>query len=344
MDRPDFYLSKPAVHLPSRKLSNQDVIDEIKDRYRGDPARWPEIEGGIGFVFDRCNSKYRYIEDDPTVRVGDFAAVAAKDCMQQAGLGPEDVDLVIYTGIAREYFEPSTAMEVASKVGISQVHAFDVTSACVGQLEGIGVATAYLNMYPNYRNALVVSGELTRQFLAYEVQNVEELVTKVAGMTIGNAASAWIVGREPFDGGCTRLETQRNHSLPDNWHLCQAPIDGTFTSNSHLLFKLSVHVAPELERLLGQVDWQVDDVDHFIFHQPSEHMNRKVLSDLGADPDKGLGTHHLYGNTASTTVAVNMWEMLKQRNFKDGDRMVYCSAAAGFSLVSIAGTWVEQGE
>jgi len=86
--------------------------------------------------------------------------------------------------------------------------------------------------------------------------------------------------------------------------------------------------------------WTVDSVDHFIFHQPSETMNRKVLRELGADPERALGTHHLFGNTASTTVALNMHEILKQRTLLPGQRLVYCSAAAGFSVVTILGTWV----
>ena len=335
------YLSRPSVHLPRRRLSNEDVIHEVQSRYRGSAARWPEIEAGIRLVFERCNSRYRHIEEDPQLRVGDFAATAARACLEAQGVAPGEVDLVIYAGVAREYFEPATAMEVAAACGISRTHAFDVTSACVGQLEGIHVASALLNMVPRYRNALVVSGELTRQFLCYDVQRPEELATKVAGLTIGNAAAAWLVGREPYPGGCAELVAMDNLSLTEHWHLCSAPVDGTFTSRSHELFKLNVHVAPEIQRVLRGAGWAVGDVDHFISHQPSEHMNVKVLEALGADPARGQGTHHLYGNTASTTVALNMHELLARRPFTPGQRLVYCSAAAGFSVVTLLGAWVE---
>ncbi len=341
MTYPEIYLSRPSIHLPGKRYHNEEVIAEIQENYAGAPEHWPIIEGAVRKVFARCNSEHRYIERDPAVRVGDIAALAAQACLDQAGISAEDLDLVIYGGVAREYFEPATAMEVAAKIGMEEIHAFDVTSACVGQLEAIHIASAYLGMYPEYRNALVVSGELTRQFLAYDVQSPDELEYKLAGLTIGNAAAAWVVGRNPYPGGSARLVAARNYSLPQHYGLCNAPIDGTFTSFSHELFKLNVHVPPELARIIERADWTPDQVDHFVFHQPSEVMNEKVLVDLGVDPARGMGTHHVYGNTVSTTVALNMHEMLKARTFSPGDRVIFSSAAAGFSMVSLAGVWSE---
>ena len=105
------------------------------------------------------------------------------------------------------------------------------------------------------------------------------------------------------------------------------------------LFKLNEHVAPEVERLVAQVGWKVDDVDHFVFHQPSESILLGVLDDLGVDRSKGLLTHHLYANTVSTTVSLALHELLKQKRVRPGDKLVLGTAAAGFSMVSLAGVW-----
>jgi len=338
---PTVYLSRPTILLPSHKLDNEEVIGRIRANYRGTADGWKEIEQGVRFVLNRCNSEHRYIELDPTARVGDYGARVGRACLEQNGVAASEIDLLIHGAIAREYFEPATAMEIAAKLGAREIHAFDVTSACVGQLEGVHIACAYLGLYEHMDTALVVSAELTRQFLTYDVQSPEELATKVAGLTIGNAATAWLVRRTPLPGGCLKLLGMRNYSLPEHWALCQAPIDGTFTSHSHELFMLNVHVAPELRRVIDALGWTVDEVDHFVFHQPSEQMVNKVLGDLGADPKKGLKTHHLYGNTASTTVALSMHEVLKQRDVAPGDKLLLASAAAGFSMVTAAGVWVE---
>ncbi len=340
MTFPAVHLSRPAVRLPDDRLDNAEVLRRIREGYRGDPELWPMIEAGVGVVFEKCNSQYRYIESDQSIDPGEYAAQAGRACLEENGVEASELDLLIYGGIARVYFEPATAMEVAAKLGVEEIHAFDVTSACVGQLEAIQIACAYLNMYPHMNTALVASGELTRGFLGYDIQSPEELLTKAAGLTIGNAGAAWLLRREPFEGGCTRLLAMDNYSLPQNWGLCQAPIDGTFTSKSRELFALNVHVPPNLRRVIEAHGWTPDDVDHFVFHQPSEHMVKKVLNGLEVDPAKGILTHHLYGNTSSTTVALTMHELLKKARVKGGDKLCFASAAAGFSLVSALGEWV----
>jgi len=334
------HLSRPGVALPPDRLDNAQVLGRIRENYRGDPTLWPMIEAGVGLVFEKCNSQYRHIESDQTIDPADYAVRAAKACMEENGVAAADLDLVIYGGIARVYFEPATAMEVAAKLGVKEIHAFDVTSACVGQMEALHIASAYLGMYPHMSTALVCAGELTRGFLAYDIQSPEELLTKAAGLTIGNAGTAWLVRREPFEGGCARLVAMDNYSLPEHWGLCQAPIDGTFTSKSRELFALNVHVPPALRRVIEGYGWTPDDVDHYVFHQPSEHMVKKVLNGLEVDLAKGILTHHLFGNTSSTTVALTMHQLLKEDRVRPGDKVCLASAAAGFSLVSALGEWI----
>lgn len=340
MSFPQVCLSRPAVALPADRLDNAEVLRRIRENYRGDPEVWPLIEAGVAVVFEKCNSQYRYLESDQTIDPAEYAVRAARACLEENGVAAAELDLLLYGGIARAYFEPATAMEVAAKLGVQQIHAFDVTSACVGQLEAIHIASAYLNLYPHMNTALVCSGELTRGFLAYDIQSPEELMTKAAGLTIGNAGSAWLVRREPFAGGCVRLLAMDNFCLPQHWELCQAPIDGTFTSRSRELFALNVHVPPNLKRVIESQGWTPADVEHFVFHQPSEHMVVKVLAGLGVDPARGILTHHLFGNTSSTTVALTMNELLGQDRVRAGDKLCLASAAAGFSLVSALGEWV----
>ncbi len=336
---PTCFLSKPEVLLPGQKIDNEGLLERLRSNYRGAEKDLRLIEGVVARTFRQCGSKVRHIEPDPSVRVADYASRAAQACLDANGVSAHEIDLLINGGIAREYFEPATAMEIAANLGIEKVHAFDVTSACAGQMEAIQIACSYFHMHDHMDTALVCSAELTREFLCYEIQSVEELESKLAGLTIGNAASAWLLRRRPFHSGCIRLIAMRNLSLPQHWHLCQAPIDGTFSSNAGELFKLNIHVAPELERMLEQVGWSAEGVDHFVFHQPSERMVRAVLQDLGADPQKAVYCHHLYGNTSSTTVSLAMHQLLHERQVAAGEKFILSTAASGFTMVTAAGEW-----
>jgi 3-oxoacyl-[acyl-carrier-protein] synthase III len=337
---PELHLSKPGVALPETRVDNAEVIRRVRAAFKGTDADFVPIASAIEHVFGLCKTRYRYLEPDerPGI-VADYAVKAAHDCLEANGVSLDEVDLVIGGSIARQYFEPSTAMEVAAKLGLKRTHAFDVTAACVGHLEALQTAAAYLGLHDNYRTALVFTSELSGPFLSYEVQTVRDLQMKTAGLTIGNAAACMLLRAKPFPGGGIKLKAINTFTAPDHWHLCQVPIGGTLVSSSVELMRLGKYIPPWVAERLGALGMKPDDIDHYIFHQPSEVMTRKILTDIGVDQDKGVYTHALYGNTASASVAVTYRELLRARTVKPGAKMVLGSAAAGYSMVMATGEW-----
>jgi 3-oxoacyl-[acyl-carrier-protein] synthase-3 len=337
---PELHLSKPGVKLPDTRVDNAEIIRRVRARFKGTDEQFVTIAAAIEHVFGLCKTRQRYLEPDEREGIiGDYAVAAAKECLEVNGVSLDEVDLVIGGGIARQYFEPATAMEVAAKLGLKRTHAFDVTAACVGHLEALQVACAYLNMHDSYRTALVFTGELSGPFLSYDIQTVRDLQLKTAGLTIGNAAACLLLRRKPFPGGGIRLRAINTFTAPDHWHLCQVPIGGTLVSSSVELMRLGKYIPPWVTERLGALGLKPDDIDHYVFHQPSEVMVRKILEDIGVDPGKGVYTHALYGNTASASVAVTFKQLLQERTLEAGDKLVLGSAAAGYSMVMATGEW-----
>ena len=340
MTFPALYLSKPGVCFPEKRYSNEDILDEVHRNFKGDEEDWKGISGAIGKVWEKCNTQARHLDFNPESRVAKYAATASAIALEQNNVAVDDVDLIIFAGIAREYFEPATAMEVAATLGIKETHAFDVTTACVGHLEALQVASAYMNMNDRYQTALICTAELSREFLTFDIQTASDLYLKAAGLTIGNAAAAMLVRRTPWPGGGIRLISIDTFSLPSHWDLCQVPIHGHFVSSSTELMRLHKYIAPRLKIVFEKLGWQPNDVDHYVFHQPSEFMTKKILQEIGAETERGIYTHHLYGNNASATIGVVYNELLKQRTLKPEDKIMLGSAASGFTMVTAAGLWV----
>jgi len=336
---PKLYLSKPGVSFPGRLVDNAETIRRVRAQFKGTDKEFASVEAAIEHVFSLCKTQQRYLETDETGRVADYAVAAAKQCLEVNGTELDEVDLVICGGIARQYFEPATAMEVAAKLGLKKTHAFDVTSACVGHLEALQTAAAYLGLHDNYRTALVCTSELSRQFLGYDIQSVRDLRMKSASLTVGNAAACMLLRAAPFPEGGMRLLSMDTITAPDHWHLCQVPIDGTLFSSSVELMRLGKMIPPWMTERLTAIGLKPGDIDHYIFHQPSEIMVRKILKDSGVDPNKGVYTHALYGNTASASVAVTYQQLFKERTVHLGDKLMLGSAASGFSIVMVTGEW-----
>lgn len=342
MNLPELHLSKPGVCFPGAPVDNAETIRRVRAKFKGTDQEFARLAAAIEHIFSLCKTQQRYLETDASGRVADFAVAAAKDCLRRNAVSLDEVDLVISGSIARQYFEPATAMEIAAKLGLRKTHAFDVTSACVSHLEAIQVAAAYLAVRPDYRTALVCSSELSRHFLSYDIQKIRDLHMKSAALTVGNAATCVLLRRAPFPGGGLRLLSLDTITVPDHWELCQVPIDGTLFSSSVELMRLAKMIPPWIKERLAAIQLKPDDIDHYVFHQPSEIMVRKILQDTGVDPAKGVYTHSKYGNTASASVGVTYHQLLEERTVRPGDKVALGSAAAGFSIVMATGEWTER--
>ncbi|HEX6277373.1 MAG TPA: 3-oxoacyl-[acyl-carrier-protein] synthase III C-terminal domain-containing protein [Polyangiaceae bacterium] len=325
--------------FPETRVDNAEILRRVRAQYRGDDTEWRTLESAIERVFHMCGTEVRYLEPNREARVADYAVTAAKKCLDANGTTLDEIDLVICGGIARQYFEPATAMEVAAKLGLEHTHAFDVTAACVGHLEAIQTAAAYLSLHDEYRTALVCTSELSGDYLSYDIQQVKDLYMKSAGLTIGNAAACMLLRKTPWPGGGIRLRGIDTHTAPDHWNLCGVPIDGTLFSSSVELMRLGKTIPPLLRKDLGKVGFDPAEVAHYVFHQPSEAIVRRILEDIGASAERGVYTHRFYGNTASASVGVTYARLLQDRDVQPGDKIVLGSAAAGFSVVIATGEW-----
>jgi 3-oxoacyl-[acyl-carrier-protein] synthase-3 len=336
----DFFLSRPGVCFPTTRVDNAEVIRRVRARFRGSETQWASLQAAIEHMFALCKTRERFLDERDEANVADYAVGAAEECLMLNRAARDEIDLLVCGGIARQYFEPATAMEVAAKLGLARTHAFDVTSACVGHLEAVQTAAAYLSLHGHYRTALICTSELSGNYLDYDIQSVSDLSTKFAGLTIGNAAACMLLARQPWPAGSLRLRSFSSHAAPNHWNLCKVPIGGALISSSVELMRLRKLVPPLLLRSLDSVGWKVTDVDHFVFHQPSEQMIGQLLEDIGADPRRAIYTHHRYGNTASASVGVTFERLLQERDLRPGDKVVLGSAAAGFSVVVATGEWV----
>ncbi|HEY1840464.1 MAG TPA: 3-oxoacyl-[acyl-carrier-protein] synthase III C-terminal domain-containing protein [Mycobacterium sp.] len=336
---PCMYLSRPAVVIPDTALDNETVLSRVRENFRGPESEWDSIAQGVEYVLGRCNTQVRYVDPDQTLSPGEFASRAATACLFENGVEASEVDLLLYGGIAREAFEPATAAEVAGRLGATPLHAFDVTCACAGLVEAIHVVAGYFSLHPEIKTALVCAGELWRDRVSYDLQSLDDVANLAAGLTLGNAAAAFLVTRESLPAGSARLLGFRHKTLAEHYDLCSAPVDGHFVSRSKELFALAVHVPPEVHNLLASTGWAAEDVDHYIFHQPSQAILERVFDALGARPEACVHTHSLYGNTASTSWAVALNHRLKHGTVNNGDKLVIASAASGFTIVCASAVW-----
>ena len=124
--------------LPSRKVSNQELIQTVIERSRHVlPALSPRlIQMTMHRAFKTSGTEIRYHRANDE-RAIDFGIKAGRNALKLAGIQPQDIDLLIYSGVGRGWIEPATANLFQSALGLCRATCFDVLDACASWIRSL---------------------------------------------------------------------------------------------------------------------------------------------------------------------------------------------------------------
>ena len=171
-------------YVPAQIVTNDDLskIVETNDQ-------WIRSRTGIG--------ERRIATDDST---SDMAAKAAARAIEQAGIDPEEIDLIILATSSPDYCFPNGACEVQAKVGAVNAACFDISSACTGFVFALSTAHAYISS-GLYKTALVVGADLLSKLVDWTDRSTCVLFGDGAGAAVVTAAESGIIGLNMHSNG-----------------------------------------------------------------------------------------------------------------------------------------------
>ncbi len=338
MKLPDIWLSAPAVRLPARALTNADMLARVRARFRGTDPEWDRVERRIRSLFRACGTDLRYLEEEAPTPLAGHAAAAATDVLAAQGVSAADLDLVIYGSIAREYYEPATAAEVAGRLGADRAMAYDVTAACAGSLLAVHDVVARAAVDDELRRALVVTSTMTAGHVQYDIPDADAVTYLGAGLTLGNAATAMLLTREPGPDRA-RVVAMLAEGMSRHHDLCRAAVNGHFVTDGPAIFALARHLPTHLKKVCDRAGWRPDEVDVFVCHQPSNAVLRGIAAGLELSADRLPQLHGHYGNCAASAVPVALDHLRRHGRIRPGAKLVLAAAASGFVMASVAVVW-----
>src|SRR5690554_3867263 len=124
------------------------------------------METSDAWIVQRTGIKQRHIaaEDEPTASLGEAAARAALD---NAGLTPDDIDLIVLATSTPNNTFPATSVDIQNRLGMRHGFAFDMQAVCSGFVYAVTTADALLRAGGN-RRALVIGSETFSRILDWE--------------------------------------------------------------------------------------------------------------------------------------------------------------------------------
>jgi 3-oxoacyl-[acyl-carrier-protein] synthase III len=298
-------------YLPEKIVTNAD-LEKIMDTN----DEWIRTRTGI---------EERRIAED-TINTSDMAFAAAKDAIKDAGISPEEIDLILVATVTPDQPFPSVACMLQEKLGAKKAAAMDISAACAGFMYGIVTAKQFIetNMY---KNILVVGVEKLSKITNWEDRNTAVL--------FGDGAGAVIVGPVSENRGILAFELGADGTGAK--HLYQ---DEYIIMNGREVFKFAVRQMGEsCLNVIEKAGLTKEDVDFLIPHQANIRIMEASRQRLELPIEKMSKTVHKYGNTSAASIPISIVEELEAGKIKDDDVIVMVGFGGGLTWGAIAIRW-----
>ena len=138
------------------------------------------------WIVTRSGMKERRIAT-PDETVATMGFEAAKQCLVQANLDPQEIDLIVVGTTSNSHAYPSAACQIQGLLGIEDAISFDVAAACTGFVYALSVADQFVRT-GKVKKALVVGADLNSRKLDETDRSTVVLFGDGAGAVILEAS------------------------------------------------------------------------------------------------------------------------------------------------------------
>ncbi len=301
------------------------------------------VETSDEWIVTRTGIRERRIaaEDEFTSHLGSKAGMRA---LEQAGLAPEDVELIILATITPDTLTPATACHVQQQIGASKAVAFDVSAACSGFLFGLRIAKRMISDGA-FQNALVIGAEKLSAFVNWQDRTTCVLFGDGAGAAVLRHAKEGEGEILATDMGSDGNQTHLLH-IPGGGSACPITSENVEQSLATLamlgreVFKHAVtRMRDAANEVAGRVGLTMDEIDMVVPHQANLRIIDALGKRLGVPPEKVYVNLDKYGNTSSAAVIIALDEAQRSGRIKRGDHIVLVAFGAGLTWAAAAVRW-----
>jgi 3-oxoacyl-[acyl-carrier-protein] synthase III len=312
-------------YLPERVLTNEDlakVVDTTDD--------WIATRTGI---------KERRIagRGDLTSTMGTAAARAA---IEDAGLKPEDIDLIILATSTPDQTFPATAVTIQADLGITHGAAFDVQAVCSGFVFALTTADNYLKSGA-FKRALVIGSEVFSRILDWDDRGTCVL--------FGDGAGALVVEAEMQNGStkdrgvlatCLRSDGRYRDKLYVDGGPSTTGTVGYVRMDGPEVFRHAVtNIAEVIDATLKKSGYQAADIDWFVPHQANKRILDGAARKLGLAPEKIVITVDKHANTSAASIPLALNAACRDGRIKKGDLVLMEAMGGGFTWGAVLVRW-----
>ncbi len=309
-----------GIHRAKRVVPNAEIVEAIDS-----DDEWIRRRTGI--------KERRWIGPDETLE--SMALAASQKAVEAAGIEPAQIDAVIVATCTNTQQITALAPRIAYLLGAQSPAAFDISAACAGFCQALGIATD-----------LIRSGT-ARHVLVVGAETLSPLVSKTdrgTAFIFGDGAGAFVVGPSEVPGVGPVVwgsdgEQHNAIELSADWveaftgperELPHIAMDGA------AVFRwASYEMAKVAQETLDRTGVRVEDLDLFVPHQ----ANMRIIDAMARAikiPDHVRIARDIaeQGNTSAASIPLALARMYDDGTARSGDLALLIAFGAGLSYAA----------
>ena len=311
-------------YLPDRIVPNAELATKVDTS-----DEWIKTRSGI--------ERRHFAAEGQTT--SDLAAQAALAAMDDAGIGPDDLDAIILATSTPDLTFPSAATMVQAKIGMNRGFAYDIQAVCAGFVFALGNADALIRA-GIARRILVIGAETFSRLMDWTDRSTCVLFGDGAGALVLEACEG---EGTPADRGILAVDLNSDGRYRDLLY-----VDGGTSTGStgHLrmqgkeVFRHAVEkLAETAHTALGKAGLTGDDVDWIVPHQANIRIIEGTAKRMQVGMDRVVVTVQDHGNTSAASIPLALSVGRNRGQIKPGDLLVTEAIGGGLAWGSVVLRW-----
>jgi len=294
------------------------------------------------WITERTGIKERRIAEKGQT-TSDLAYEASRKALKAAGLGADELDLILVATMTPDMILPSMGCVLQEKLGAKKAAAFDIYAACSGFIYGMSIASAFIKA-DAYRNILLVGAEILSRFTDWE--------DRTTCILFGDGAGAAVIQRHAGKRGILSTHLHSDGLLGD---LIQVPAGGAQHPASHDTIRKRMHFVKmkgnetfkaAVRALEGVVQEALEhnkvnpeEIDFLVPHQANLRIIQAMAQRLNMPMEKVVLNLPKYGNTSAASIPMALDEAVRHGKIKENHLLLFEAFGGGLTWASALVRW-----
>ncbi|MBP1850674.1 3-oxoacyl-[acyl-carrier-protein] synthase-3 [Rhizobium halophytocola] len=297
------------------------------------------VETSDEWIVQRTGIRQRYIAGDGETTAS-LGADAARAALANAGLSPDDIDVIICATSTPDNTFPATAVDIQNRLGMVHGFAFDMQAVCSGFVYALTTADLYIRGGMAKR-VLVIGAETFSRILDWTDRTTCVLFGDGAGAVVLEAAEG---EGTVADRGVLTCQLRSDGSHKEKLYVDGGPSStgtvGHLRMEGREVFKHAVGMITDvIEQAFDATALTAEDVDWLVPHQANKRIIDGSARKLGIPSEKVVMTVDQHGNTSAASIPLALATAAGDGRLKKGDMVLLEAMGGGFTWGAILLRW-----